>query len=349
MANFFTPTTGSPLSDANNYAISKLNVMQGGTAKFGLWGGDELGNRLIVKVVRGGSAFELKNGWDAKLQAQVSVNQSKQSAVVTIFTIGALRRGDAIQAYAIDGRPSCGLAINVVPESQGVMAEWNQLLSDPPKLQAFLSKNSTLYSEATPYLKWSSGVTLKSHGGLLSSVNGLAVHTTGNGKDKKGHGVGPTTDANLVAWRCLSTWNANGASAHFAISGTGTVAQFVPCNRVANAQRSGNPFWLSVEIDNDGVSEMTPAQMDALQNLYRWVQTEFSVPPSMATGWLPKGAPAFDSITTDICDKTTTDLQIAIASKGLSCHWWLDGPKGANAHACPGKGILAQLPAVLGG
>lgn len=347
MANFFKPTTGSPLSDANFYAISKLDVMQGGTANFGLWGGDERGERLVVKVARAGTEIELKNGWNTKLPGQVTINQSKQSAVVTIFNMTGLRPGDKLQTYAADGRPFCAMSVNIIPESQGLMTEWNALLSDPIKVQAFLARNESLYPVAKPYLKWSAGKTLTSKGGVLAGVNGLAVHTTGNGRDKKGHNIGTTTDANLVAWRCLSTWNANGASAHFAISGTGTVAQFVPCNRVANAQGSGNASWLSVEIDNDGTSPMLPAQLEALKALYKWVQTRYDAPRAMATGWLPPGAATFDTITQEICTNTTTDPNIAIASKGLSCHWWLDKNKGKNAHGCPGLGILGQLPEVL--
>jgi hypothetical protein len=211
MANFFKPTSNNALADVYAHSISKLDVMQGGTGTFGLYGGDESGNRLILKLARNGSEIELKkSGWDAKIGGQINMNQSRQSAVLTLFSMSGLRAGDQLKTYTADGRASCWIPVNVVAESQGVMTEWNAVLTDSVKLNTFLSKNDTLYPGAQPYLKWSSGVVLKFKGGALSKVNGLAVHTTGNGK-----GLGATSDGNLVAWRCLDTWNKSDANAHF--------------------------------------------------------------------------------------------------------------------------------------
>jgi hypothetical protein len=342
MPNFFTPTTGKPLSDAVVFPLSRLTVKLGGTAKFGLYGVDEAGQPLSVKLVRAGTAIDLKNGQSSQIGGKVTIVQSKGTASITIFTITGLHMGDVLQTYSATGAPfPCSLSVDVVSDHRGgVMAEWNAWLNDPIGLQAFLSQNDSLYPGAFPYLKWSGGVALKSKSQALAGVNGLSVHTTGNGAGTK-----VTTDKNLVAFRCLSTWNKNGASAHFAITGDGTVAQFVPCNRTANAQHSpGNQSWLSVEVDNDGTSPMLEAQLEALKALYSWVQVRYQVPGSLATGYLPPGKPAFDKITNEICTVTTTKVAEAIASKGLSCHWWLDANKG---HACPGEGILAQLPSVV--
>ncbi len=342
MPNFFTPTTGKPISDATTFPLSKLVVRLGGTAKFGLYGLDDQGLALSVKLVRAGVATELKNGANASISAKVTITQSKGTAAVTIFSMSGLRMGDVLQAYTASGATfPCSLPVEVVAAPGiSVMAEWHAWLNDPLGLQAFLSKNDSLYPGALPYLKWSGGVQLKSSSKSLGSVNGLSVHTTGNGKGTK-----VTSDVNLVSGRCLSTWNKNGASAHFAITGTGTVAQFVPCNRTANAQHSpGNESWLSVEVDNDGTSPMLDAQLEALKALFSWVQVRYQTPAALATGYLPPGNTHFDKITKDICTTTTTNVAEAIASSGLSCHWWLDKNKG---HACPGEGILAQLPKVV--
>jgi hypothetical protein len=345
MPNFFTPTTGKPLSDAVMYPLSKLTVKLGGTAKFGLSGLDELGQALSVKLLRAGTTIDLKNGPDARIGGTVTIVRSKgssTSASITIFSMSGLRMGDVLQTYSANGAAfPCSISVEVVADkSIGVMAEWNAWLTDPIGLQAFFARNESLYPGAQPYLKWSSGVTLKSKSRPLASVNGLAVHTTGNGKGTK-----VTTDKNLVGGRCLATWNKNGASAHFAITGGGAVAQFVPCDRTANAQHSpGNASWLSVEIDNDGTSAMLDAQLEALKALYSWVQSRYQTPGALATGYLPPGHSAFDKITSEICAVTTKKVAEAIASKGLSCHWWLDANKG---HACPGEGILAQLPSVV--
>jgi N-acetylmuramoyl-L-alanine amidase len=343
MPNFFAPTTGKPLTDAATHPLSKLIVKLGGTAKFGLYGLDDLAQPLSVKLVRAGAEIDLKNGRNEQIGGKVTLLKSKGgSASFTIFSMTGLHMGDVLQSYSANGAPfPCSLPVEVVSDHHGgVMAEWNAWLNDPIGLQAFLSQNDSLYPGALPYLKWSGGVTLKSKSHALGSVNGLSVHTTGNGTGTK-----VTSDKNLVSGRCLSTWNKNGASAHFAITGDGTVAQFVPGNRSANAQHSpSNESWLSVEVDNDGISPMLDTQLEALKALYSWVQIRYQTPGTLATGYLPPGKPAFDKITNEICTVTTTKIAEAIASKGLSCHWWLDANKG---HACPGPGILAQLPSIV--
>src|SRR5262249_6737427 len=142
-------------------------------------------------------------------------------------------------------------------------------------------------------------------------------------------------------------------SAHFGISGDGTIVQFVPTTFQAFAQGTpGDYHWISVEIDNDGKSEMTAAQLTAVKSLFRWVTTTFGVSPQVATGWLPADNKAFNQATKDVAasagSSTTTDEYEAALSQGLSCHWWLDRRKtGTHVHACPGPGIMSQFPSIV--
>jgi hypothetical protein len=157
----------------------------------------------------------------------------------------------------------------------------------------------------------------------------------------------------MAAWGCVETWNTGGlgAGAHFGIAADGTVVQFIVASFIAFAQGfPGDSRWISVEIDNNASSPMTGAQLDALKGLFRWVGKTFGVNPWVATGCLyPKEAPQFDETTVAVCAEagsdTTTDNYEANLSSGVSCHWWLDPRKvGPHVHACPGKGIMSQLP-----
>ncbi|OAI30121.1 hypothetical protein A1351_09425 [Methylosinus sp. R-45379] len=202
-----------------------------------------------------------------------------------------------------------------------------------------------LYRGATPYLalkhKTQGGMTPladKCHGPALVRVHGLAVHCTAGA-------AGP--DCYTVSrYRCVDTWNNNGASAHFAISGNGDVAQFIPTNYIAWAQGPGNDNWISVEVDNDGRAPMTINQLTATKLLFQWVCKTFATPRTVATGHLV-GDPGWDDITRAICDASDASVSMSraetLASRGLSCHRWLQF---AGGKPCPGKGILSQLASI---
>ncbi len=207
--------------------------------------------------------------------------------------------------------------------------------------------NPYLYPAATSYLALSdkhmgpmTPLSDKCYGGVLNDVHGLAVHCTAGP-------VGPS--AYVVAnFRCVHTWNGNHASAHFAISGDGTVVQFVPTNYVANAQGKANGHWISVEIDNNGSAPMTLAQLTSTKDLFEWVCTTFFVPRRLATGHLCNESP-WDGLTRNVCTAagaSVSDSQMeTVASHGLSCHRWLSYDK-QRKKVCPGAGILAQLPSI---
>src|SRR5262249_27751083 len=131
-------------------------------------------------------------------------------------------------------------------------------------------------------------------GAPLNAVHGMAIHTTA------GNDAG--TPFQTACYRCVQTWNGNGASAHFAISGDGTIIQFVPANVMAFAQHDpGNRQWISVEVDNNGVLPMNYNQLTAAKNLFRWVCATHAIPPQLETGCLFPSSPQFDEITMTVC------------------------------------------------
>ena len=155
----------------------------------------------------------------------------------------------------------------------------------------------------------------------------------------------------------------NGASAHFAIAGDGTVMQFVPTNFWAFAQGSpANEHWLSVEIDNPGNEppngvKASDEQINAARGLFAWVCRTFSIRPQVATGHLCAeklripAAKAYDELTRQVCaygslnSQSSTDERAAQSSRGLSCHRWLQ----AYVKPCPGYGLLGQLTDIADG
>jgi hypothetical protein len=129
----------------------------------------------------------------------------------------------------------------------------------------------------------------------------------------------------------------------FAIADDGTVIQFIPTNFVANAHSGANPHWISVDVDNNRHAPMMFAQLDSRKQLFTWVCMTFGVPQSVATGHLCKNA-AWDKITRTVCESSGAAVlesrNDTIASRGMSCHRWLDFGGG---RLCPGMGILSQL------
>ena len=219
-----------------------------------------------------------------------------------------------------------------------------------------------LYPGAVPYLILGThaGAPMtrlanRCYGNPLPAINGLAVHCTGGPGS-----VAPYAVANNI---CVNTWNRNGASAHFAIAGDGTVMQFVPTNFSAFAQGSpANEHWLSVEIDNPGNEppngvKASDEQINAARGLFAWVCRTFSIRPQVATGHLCAeklripAAKAYDELTRQVCaygslnSQSSTDERAAQSSRGLSCHRWLQ----PYVKPCPGYGLLGQLTDIADG
>jgi hypothetical protein len=338
MAHFFLPSPGSPKSlgfaAAENSGLTELIVKPGAPANFGLWGGGPDGQPLRIQVFRAGQV--VIDNPDPK--------SSNAAQNTYIYSLPNLRNGDEIYGMMSDGlmRYTSALTIFIHANTPNdVIAEWAQNYKAGTRFE-----REHLYPDAVPYLALSDkvqGAMVKLEarcvGGALNAVHGLAVHTTAGTDTRSPFGT--------ARWGCIPTWNGNGASAHFTISGDGTVIQIIPTDWIAYAQKSpGNENWISVEIDNNGKKPMTIEQLTAVKGLFQWVCRQYGVPPTLAKGCLFAGDKAFDAITTTVCQAAgvdlTTDKFEAAMSRGLSCHWWLY----PGEHACPGPGILGQLPSI---
>jgi hypothetical protein len=357
MAHFFASqgahAAEMPLA-ADQDAISELIAEPNGNASFGIWGAvwgkggkDE---SFTVKVARGGTFVSEGAHSAVKLHKAGTFLASHAQT----YTASGLKTGDTIQAWDGDGKPQTAALPVTVRSATDLIETWAAHFAG---VGQNTPNDRVCCRWAVPYLALKDhdkkGQELKTKmpklaskciGPTIASVHGLAVHcTTGNPS---------RTPFHMVSWGLVPTWNGNGASAHFAIAGDGTIVQLIPTNRVANAQHSpGNFHWISVEIENNGKSKMNDQQLLAAKLLAAWVWWENGISPTVATGCLYKTNTAFDKLTTEVCDKahasTTHDNYQAVMSKGISCHWWLDPVKtGKHVHSCPGPGILSQLPEI---
>ena len=231
-------------------------------------------------------------------------------------------------------------------DANDLMAKWAQALKDK---MPFSSPHCCPF--AVPYL----GLTVPKNsmprldkeniGGPMQKVLGLAMHTTA-GQDQR-------SAFQTAAYGCVGTWNTrrrNGelkaVSAHFAVSGDGTLIQIVPTNLIAWAQGDpADPHFISVEIDNNGRQPMKTVQLEIAKRLFNWVCRTYYVPQQLATGLLTPKFKEYDEITMEVCGAAgadvTRDRMVACKSQGLSCHVWL------NPKACPGPGILAQMASIV--
>lgn len=143
-------------------------------------------------------------------------------------------------------------------------------------------------------------------GGPMAQNIGLVVHVQ----------VG---DNSLYGW--FNNPNAQ-VSAHFWVSKTGTLEQYVPCDVEAWAEVDGNSSYLSVETEGYPTEPLTLPQMTTLARLIGWGNTAFGWPLAL----VDHGG---RGITTH-----------AHYPSGVPDPAWGD-------HACPGTLRSEQLPAVL--
>jgi hypothetical protein len=181
----------------------------------------------------------------------------------------------------------------------------------------------------------------------ITKVRGLAIHQTWSSvsfDDKKTVGA------------CINTWNSAGVptGAHFIIVNSGLLVQVVPTNRMAFAQGgTADSWWLSVEIQSFNTAA-NPQQIQAARFLFQWIANTHGCDKKLAKGFVGKhetqknaereaiAAQAehdYNPITRSLCNSNvTTNVQDAVMSSGLSCHYWLHPTK-----YCPGKHLLRQM------
>lgn len=342
MAHFFLPSHSSAAQGevaADKADISELTIDPAQAyVRVGLWGGAADGSKLIIKVHRNAVVVSEGKMPAVKIQA-AAYDAGRHIQVVTLY---GLKGGDFVRAWDKNGLPQTAPlpTLQLASGAPSVMKSWAAALAS----KAAYPLPRGLCPFAAPYLalsdaKFGKMPELKAScvGSPINNVHGLAVHCTA--------GNDASNAFKMAAWRCVPTWNKNGASAHFGIAGDGALVQFVPASHIAYAQGSpGNTHWISVEVDNDGKAPMNGRQFDTLKSLFRWVVNNYGVPPAVATGCLFPKTSQFDKVTSEACTATTESGFEAIMSRGLSCHWWLEPTKGKNSHACPGPGIIEQLP-----
>ena len=144
-----------------------------------------------------------------------------------------------------------------------------------------------------------------SHGGARTVFMGLVEHVTTNNFSPYGFFSDP----------------ANQASSHLWINFDGSVEQYVSLDVASWAQAGGNYGWTSCEIAGKEGTAKTPAQSEALAQLFAWGSAQ----PSLR--W-------------PICASDSPDVS------GLGWHG-MGGKAWGNHPYCPGEVRLAQRPAVL--
>lgn len=348
MAHFFEAWGGMTKTQAviaaNAPGISTVTIDGSGQAVFGIWGGDGAGNWPEPQVYRGN-----------QLVPQSAVTDLLKAADewTRIVRVGGLKAGDQIYGMTKGGARFTGaLTVRLVGGKADAMQDWANRVKASPE---YKPTQRELCDIAANYLTLTQGgnkatkLDDKLVGGPLSTVHGLAVHTTGAG--------GGRTAFETAIYGCVQTWNKNFsdsgfiASAHFAISSKGELVQIIPTDHVAFAQ--GDPAdksWISVEVDNNGSSQMTALALGAVRQLFGWVCRQYNVPSELSIGttFNDRRQTDLDEVTKKVCASirgtTTTNIFQSAMTRGLSCHLWLDPRHGKP---CPGKGMLGQLATVI--
>lgn len=327
MAHFVGIYSGIPNPDLD--ALSELYVDAAGNGRVGLWGYIDTarGKACEVRVVGG--------------KGTVSPGGKLGDRVLTFALAGM---GDGAQIQAFSGARPFTAPLTCRRSEGGSLADQNlsRLASGDPAHVAYIDGRPVKTLALT-----------KGFGGFktinqLAEVNGLAVHITGGLLSLQGAKV---------------TAESSGASAHFTIDREGNIAQYVALTLMANAQGPGNKNYLSVEMvgvgTNTGACQlMSSKQLATLAKLWEFVYVHFPNPPwrlstvfggdksaltSPLVGRVSK-AMAEELVAQGAALAAASSVNECIASRGLSCHFWLDMAR----KPCPGVGIMGQLPQVLG-
>ncbi len=76
-----------------------------------------------------------------------------------------------------------------------------------------------------------------------------------------------------------------GVESHFHITRTGLIEQYRSVFYQADANLDANDFAVSIETQGFGAGEWTPAQLAAIKQLLRWLNTEVGIPLVQCPKW----------------------------------------------------------------
>lgn len=327
MAHFVGIFSGIPNPDVD--ALEVVYVDARGNGQVGLWGPVDTatGKACDVRVVMG--------------KGKVTV-AGKLGDRVLKFGLAGFSDDAAIQAFS--GTRPFTAPLSVRRSEAGTLAQQNATLlrSGDPDHVAYIDGRPV---QTYPVTRGFGGYQTIHQ---MAEVNGLAVHITGGLLSLQG---------------AKATADSTGNSAHFTIDRDGKIAQYVALSLMANAQGPGNKNFLSVEMvgKQKGVVTcqlMSVKQLEMLTKLWWYVYGHFPNPiariattfvgdKSALTG--PKYAKVAKAmgeelVSRGLSDAGRTSVNECVASRGLSCHYWLH----MAAKPCPGVGIMGQLPQVLG-
>lgn len=109
------------------------------------------------------------------------------------------------------------------------------------------------------------------------------------------------------------------ASAHFGVGKDGHIIQWVDTNDKAWTEAAGNPYWISIETEGFPDQPYTPAQIDAIARVIKWVYETHGGFPLNVTD-----SPAI---------------------RGIGTHSM--GGAAWGGHECPGAIRAGQRPAII--
>lgn len=143
----------------------------------------------------------------------------------------------------------------------------------------------------------------------------------------------------------------NKASSHFWVSYQGTVEQYVDTARAAEADLDGNDATISIETEggtgpNADSDPWTPAQIDALVALVRWIMDTHGIPRKLADNSFPNSDSSrglsWHRLGIDGNFPELPDIRAGRRQRGGGMYY-----SSSSGKVCPGGGKIQQIPGIL--
>lgn len=155
----------------------------------------------------------------------------------------------------------------------------------------------------------------RNYGGVRRSTRAVVLHVDAGGAES------------LHGW-----FNnpASQASSQFYVKYDGTVEQYMDSDRVAWTQREGNATCVGIETQGKGDGAWTEAQMQALENLVRWLCDHYGLPK------------------VDMVNSRPSSRGIGMHRYGIA-PWRVAGGQtwGPAGKVCPGNRRVEQFPTLV--